>query len=89
MNGTRKRALFKSNASIAKPQLPTLKCQVRISYGNRERLKPNSLQMSYARTIDDCKTNVLLSLFRANFEKCFVSGHDFSRAEKGPVERGL
>jgi hypothetical protein len=33
--------------------------------------------------IDDCKTNVQGSLFRANFEKCFVSGHDFSRAEKG------
>ena len=33
--------------------------------------------------IDDCKTNVRVSLFRANFEKCFVSGHDFSRAEKG------
>jgi hypothetical protein len=39
--------------------------------------------------IDDCKTNVQVSLFRANFEKCFVSGHDFSRAEKGPVGRGL
>jgi hypothetical protein len=35
------------------------------------------------RAVDDCKTNVRLSLFRANFEKCFVSGHDFSRAEKG------
>jgi len=33
--------------------------------------------------IDDCKTNVQVSLFRANFEKCFVSGHDFSRAEMG------
>jgi len=31
----------------------------------------------------DCKTNVRVSLFRANFEKRFVSGHDFSRAEKG------
>ena len=35
------------------------------------------------RLIDDCKTNVQVSLFRANFGKCFVSGHDFSRAEKG------
>ena len=33
--------------------------------------------------MDDCKTNVRVSLFRANFEKRFVSGHDFSRAEKG------
>jgi hypothetical protein len=39
--------------------------------------------------IDDCKTNVRVSLFRANLEKCFVSRHDFSRAEKGPVGRGL
>ncbi len=31
--------------------------------------------------IDDCKTNVRVSL--ANFKKRFVSGHDFSRAEKG------
>ena len=33
--------------------------------------------------IDDCKTNVQVSLFRANFEKCFVSGHHFSRAANG------
>ncbi len=33
--------------------------------------------------IDDCKTNIRVSLFRSNFKKCFVSGHDFSRAEKG------
>jgi hypothetical protein len=36
--------------------------------------------------IDDCKTNVQVSLFRANFEKRFVSGHDFSRAEKRPTK---
>jgi hypothetical protein len=26
---------------------------------------------------DACKTNVRTRLFRANFKKCFVSGHDF------------
>jgi hypothetical protein len=34
------------------------------------------------KAIDACKTNVRARLFRANFKKCFVSGHDFSRAEK-------
>jgi hypothetical protein len=32
--------------------------------------------------LDDRKTNVRVSLFRAQSKKCFVSGHDFSRAEK-------
>ena len=39
--------------------------------------------------IDDCKTNVQVSLFRANFGKCFVSGHDFSRAERASRTRAL
>jgi hypothetical protein len=34
------------------------------------------------RFIDYCKTNVRVSVLRANFKKGFVSGHDFSRAEK-------
>ncbi len=33
--------------------------------------------------MDDCKTNVRVSPFRANFEKRFVSGRDFSRAKNG------
>jgi hypothetical protein len=39
--------------------------------------------------MDDCITNVRASLFRANFEKRFVSGHDFSRAEKGQYDEGF
>jgi hypothetical protein len=40
--------------------------------------------------IDTCKTNVRVSLFRANFTKeSFVSGHDFSRAERRGKTRAL
>ena len=39
--------------------------------------------------IGDCKTNVRVSLFRANFERRFVSGHDFSRAERASRTRAL
>ena len=35
------------------------------------------------------KTNIRVSLFRANLEKCFVSGLGFSRAEKGQEDDGL
>jgi hypothetical protein len=32
--------------------------------------------------LDTCKTDVRVGLFQANFKNRFVSGHDFSRAEK-------
>jgi hypothetical protein len=45
----------------------------------------------------DCPQGLLMTAklmsgtvcFEPIFEKCFVSGHDVSRAEKGPVGRGL
>src|ERR1700733_8076473 len=39
--------------------------------------------------IDDCKTNVQVNLFRAIFEKGFVSGHHFSRAIKSIRTKAL
>jgi hypothetical protein len=39
--------------------------------------------------MDACKTNVLVSLFRANFKKRFVSGPDFSRAVRAANEEGF
>ena len=38
--------------------------------------------------MDACKTNVRVSLFRADLRARFVSGHDFSRAAKAN-ERAL
>jgi hypothetical protein len=39
--------------------------------------------------MDACKTNVRVSLFRADLRARFVSGHDFSRAAKAANERAL
>jgi hypothetical protein len=39
--------------------------------------------------MDTCKTNVLVSLFRAKLKKRFVSGHDFSRAVKAANDEGF
>jgi hypothetical protein len=39
--------------------------------------------------MDDCKTNVRVNLFQAQFKKRFVSGHDFSRAEKSHQDEGF
>jgi hypothetical protein len=39
--------------------------------------------------MDTCKTNVGVSLVRANLRESFVSGHDFSRAEKAGATTGF
>jgi hypothetical protein len=38
--------------------------------------------VDYRIVIDACKTNVRVSLFRANFNKRFISGHDFTGCGK-------
>jgi hypothetical protein len=39
-------------------------------------LTPSSMETRTSGAIDDCKTNVRVGLFRANFKKCFVSYQD-------------
>ncbi len=39
--------------------------------------------------IDACRINVLVRLFRANSNKRFVSGHDFSRAVQAANDEGF